>query len=106
MHLTTTMAIAVLALVPAVSLFGLAKAAEPLHIEVCPSRDKAEQARQSNGSLSPDGCRTVTVTRVDSPAGPMCAMKFGESKSGVIGQITSAVETTEWWTACSNLQAP
>lgn len=106
MRLTTTLAAAVLASVPILGPSGSARAAEPLRIEACPSRDKAEQVKQSNGSLSPDGCRTVTVTSVDSPAGPMCVMKFGGSKSGIVGQIAGAVETTEWWTACSNLRAP
>ncbi len=81
-------------------------AAEPLQVHACPTRDKAEQQQQSKGALTPDGCRTLTVTRVDSSAGAMCLIKFGDAPAGILGTITDAVTTTEWWTACGNIHSP
>ncbi len=106
MRIHTISASMLLAACLAIGSHRAAVAAKPLQIQACPSRDKAEQLVQSNGNLSPDGCRTVTVTSVDSPAGAMCVVKFGDAKSGIVGQITSAVETTAWWMPCSNLHAP
>jgi hypothetical protein len=81
-------------------------AAEPLQINVCPSREKAEQIVQSSGNLMPEGCRKVTITRVDSPAGPLCVMDFGQDGQGIIGTIKDAAITTQWWTPCSSLHSP
>ncbi|MFC4167584.1 hypothetical protein [Teichococcus aestuarii] len=94
----------ILAAAPLASL-SPARSAEPLRMTACPSREKTEQILQSGGNLNPDGCRTVTVTRVDSPAGPVCVMNFGESQ-GIVGAITSAAVPTEWWTSCENLRQP
>jgi len=85
---------------------GSALAADPLQVRICPSRDKVENILQSDGKLMPDGCRTVTVTRVQSPAGSICSIDFGQDSQGILGTVRDAVTTTQWWTACSNLQAP
>lgn len=94
------------AAVAAVTLPGAARAAEPVQFKVCPSQEKVEQILQSNGSFVPDDCRTVTVTRVESPAGPICVLDSGKDNPGVLGTIRDAITTTQWWTACANLRAP
>ncbi|MXP64675.1 hypothetical protein E0493_15085 [Roseomonas sp. M0104] len=85
---------------------GEASAAEPLRIAACPSREKMEQTLQSGGRLSPDGCRTVTVTEVGSPAGPLCVLEFAQQSGGIVGAITDAVATTQWWVDCKDLHRP
>ncbi|MDJ0387780.1 hypothetical protein QMO56_06615 [Roseomonas sp. E05] len=87
-------------------ILGEAGAAEPLSIAACPTREKMEQAIQSNGNLSPEGCRAVTVTEVDSPAGPLCVLEFAQQNGGIVGAITDAVATTQWWVACKDLHRP
>lgn len=101
-HLTITAALLALAALTAPP----ARAEQSGQIKACPSRDKAEQIVQSRGSLTPDGCRVFTVTRVDSPAGAMCMLQFAQDQSGIVGQITSAFETTQWWAPCDELHAP
>ena len=60
----------------------------------------------SEGKFSPDGCRLVTVTRVQSPEGPICVIDFGTQGNSIVGAITDAALTTQWWTACGNLRSP
>lgn len=100
--LTTTTILLGLAVMTA----GPASADGPVRISACPSRDKAEQIIQSNGNLKPEGCRIFTITRVDSSAGAMCALQFADHDSGIIGQITSTFETTQWWAPCNELHGP
>ena len=80
-------------------------AAGSKQIPVCPTQTKAEQIVQSQGKFTPEGCQTMTVTEIDSPAGPICVLDLSQ-KQGVIGAIESAVTTTQWWTACANLRVP
>ena len=84
---------------------AVAAASGSKQLPVCPSQDKAEQIVQSQGQFMPEGCRTITVTEVDSPAGPICVLDFSQQQ-GIVGKIESFVETTQWWTACPNLRAP
>lgn len=85
---------------------GVAQAKSTTGVRICPSRDKAEQIVQSQGNLVPDDCRMVTVTRVDSPAGPICQIDLGQNGQGVLSSLRDAVTTDHWWTACDNLHAP
>ena len=71
-----------------ISTAGAARAADPLQVKICPSRNKAETIVQSQAKLMPDGCRTVTVTRVQSPAGPICSIDFGQDSEGILGKVT------------------
>ncbi len=89
---------------------GLAPAAVPAasgpkQFPVCPSQAKAEQIVQSQGKFMPEGCRTATVTEIDSSAGPICVLDLSQQQ-GIVGKIESLAETTQWWTACANLRAP
>ncbi|MBN8903689.1 MAG: hypothetical protein BGO51_11095 [Rhodospirillales bacterium 69-11] len=85
---------------------GTASAEGTKQVKICPTRDKAAQIVQSHGNLMPDGCRTVTVTRVDSPAGPICQVNMQQDTKGVLNALRDAVTTDQWWTACDNLSAP
>ena len=80
--------------------------AEQFRMNLCPSQQKTEQILQSDGKLRPDDCRTVTVTRVESPAGAVCVLDFGSDGEGILGSIRDATMTTKWWTPCANLHAP
>lgn len=83
-----------------------ASAADPVQIRVCPSQAKIEQSIQSQGKLLPDDCRTLTVTRVDSPAGPLCVLDLSGDNAGILGTLRDAVATTQWWATCASLHAP
>jgi hypothetical protein len=81
-------------------------AAQPQQVPVCPSQDKAQQVLEDPGGPLPDGCRLVAVRRVDTPAGPLCAVNFGQGDQGLLEDLVDAAVTTRWWTACANLQPP
>lgn len=76
-------------------------------LPACTSHDGAQLLMQGNaGGTLPDGCRRVTIRRLDTPAGAVCALEFGRQDGGVVDSLRDAVATTEWWTACANLKAP
>ena len=75
-------------------------------VKACNNEQNLKQVLQSNGAYAPDGCRRVTVTRLDTPAGALCMMDFAPGKQGIIGEIRSAATTTQWWLPCNQLHAP
>lgn len=84
-----------------------AASAQSMQLPVCKSRDKAQMVMQSTvGATLPEGCRQVAVRRMDTPAGPVCVIEFGQQHKGVLGAVRDAVANTDWWTACGNLRAP
>lgn len=88
-------------------LFALTAAAEVRaqdQITVCSSQEQLEQFIRDQGRILPEGCRRVTVTAVDSPAGRLCAVDTASSDPGIIGSIRQATTDTRWWTACENLR--
>lgn len=89
-------------------IVGMAPAwAQSQQLSVCKSRDGAQLLMQGNaGGALPDGCRQVTIRRLETPAGAVCALDFGQQDGGVVTALRDAVATTEWWTACTNLKAP
>lgn len=101
-HLLTSAALLAAALV----MVKPALAADPTQIQICPSREKIEQIIQSDGHLTPDGCRMARITRVNSPAGPICQLDLGQGGQGIVGSLRDAVSDTQWWTSCANLGSP
>lgn len=79
--------------------------AEPPLI-VCPSQQELEQVLQSEGDLIPEGCRRLTISRVESAAGPLCMMDFQARDPGVLDQLTEAAAPTQWWLHCELLADP
>jgi hypothetical protein len=76
------------------------------NITACDSEQKQQQVLQSRGVYLPDGCRKITVMRLDTPAGALCMMDLAPGQQGVLGEIRSAATTTQWWLPCSDLHAP
>ena len=84
--------------------------AQSTQVPVCPSmalaQQAAAQAQQAPGAPLPAGCRMVGVRRVDTPAGPVCAVDFSEGGQGLFADVLDATVQTRWWTACANLSPP
>lgn len=99
------------ALIPAAACFAaLALAggarAQTHEVTVCSSRGDAELMLEAGRPSSlPEGCRTATVRRIETPAGQLCAIDIG-GRSGVVAALRDAVAETEWWTSCANLRVP
>jgi hypothetical protein len=81
--------------------------AQTTTVVVCPSLALAQQGQQGQRTASslPQGCRVVGVRRVDTPAGPYCAVDFGED-GGLMADIMDATVQTRWWAACASLTPP
>lgn len=88
------------------SSFTAASAADPVQIRACPSQAKMEQVIQSQGKFLPDDCRMLTVTRLDSPTGPLCVLDLSGDNAGILGTLRDAVARTQWWVPCASLRAP
>jgi hypothetical protein len=84
--------------------------AQSSQVPVCPSLALAQQAARAQqaapGAPLPAGCRMVGVRRVDTPAGPVCAVDFSEDGQGLFADVMDATVQTRWWTACANLSPP
>ena len=77
-----------------------------MSVPACPSQQEIEQVLQSQGRLMPDGCRTITITTVRTPAGELCVLDLGEEDPGIVGAITEAAVPTQWWVACADIERP
>jgi len=71
----------------------------------CASQQEMEQVVQSQRELMPEGCRTVSITEVDTPAGELCVLDFEEEDPGVVGAITEAAVPTRWWIICADVES-
>jgi hypothetical protein len=97
--------------IPAASAQAHNAAAPPTNsrvatVKACNNEQNLKQVLQSNGAYAPEGCRKITVTRLDTPAGALCMMDFAPGKHGILGEIRSVAATTQWWLPCNNLHAP
>ncbi|MBV1800232.1 hypothetical protein [Siccirubricoccus sp. G192] len=95
--------LAVAALGSALALRPAPLIAQPQQVAVCPTMALVQQTLQNPGGPLPEGCRLVTVRRVDSPAGPLCAVDFSEEGQGLLGDIIDSAVQTRWWAACATL---
>ncbi len=95
-----------LALMAATGAPAPALAQEQESFPACETQQEMEQVIQSQGELMPDGCRTVTITPVDTPAGELCALEFEAEDPGIVGAITEAAVPTQWWMACADIERP
>jgi hypothetical protein len=75
-------------------------------LQACDTEQKLAQVLQSGGAYTPEGCRKVPITRLDSQAGALCALDFATGNQGIIGEIRSAAVTTRWWVPCAELRSP
>jgi len=85
-----------------VATTSLALAQEP--VQVCETQQQLEQVYDSDGQSTPDGCRTVTVTRVTSDHGPLCMVDLNGDE-GLLDTLRGAALTLQWWASCDDLIA-
>ncbi len=72
----------------------------------CPAQDDIEQFLASDGELRPEGCRTVTIVRLEGGDGrAICALDLGEPADGVLGDLRDAAIPTTWWAECDAVAA-
>jgi len=81
-----------------------AQTATPQSFPVCESQQELEQVLASDGQFMPDGCRTLSVTSLQSEYGPLCVIDFeAAADPGLLDRLTDAAMPTQWWVLCENL---
>jgi hypothetical protein len=81
-----------------------AQTAPPQSFPVCESQQELEQVLASDGQFMPDGCRTLSVTSLQSEYGPICVIDFeAAADPGLLDRLTDATMPTQWWVLCENL---
>lgn len=73
-------------------------------IVACPSQGELEQSLGSQGSITPEECTTLQVNSLSSDNGELCLIDFGLDQ-GFLGRLRDAAFPTQWWVACSDLEA-
>ena len=71
----------------------------------CESQQELEQVIASAGSILPDGCRTATVSSLQSNGEELCLLDLSSSGDGVLNQIRDAAVNPQWWVRCADLVA-
>jgi hypothetical protein len=70
----------------------------------CPSQHKLEQVVGSQNRFTPDDCRRLTITRVQSGKTELCVLDFGrDADAGFLDQLKRAAVPQQWWVTCDDL---
>jgi hypothetical protein len=81
-----------------------AQTATPQSFPVCESQQELEQVLASDGQFMPDGCRTWSVTSLESEYGPLCVVDFeAAADPRLLDRLTDAALPSQWWVLCENL---
>jgi hypothetical protein len=73
-------------------------------IVMCNSQQALEQVVNSNGQLTPDGCRNVSVTPVQNPNGRLCVLGFAPAQGGLLQKLSDSVMPDSWWVQCDKFE--
>ena len=78
-------------------------AAAQFQTQSCGSQRSMEQLMETEGSLTPDDCRAVTLTRLERADGDLCMLDFSGTDAGVVDDLLAVTRTEQWWIACESL---
>ena len=96
--------LAVLALAVPLAAGPVGPALAQASLRACETQQELEQVLESRGEFMPDGCREISITAIDTPAGELCVLDFRAEDQGILGTITEAAVPTQWWVACAELR--
>jgi hypothetical protein len=83
--------------------FAVAAAQEP--IPACESQQELEQVLGSDGQITPDGCRNVTVSVLDIDGQRLCLLDLSAGGEGLVDRLREAAISERWWVRCDDLTA-
>ena len=72
-------------------------------LSICATQQELEQVIASDGSIFPDGCRTATVSSLESDGEALCLLDLSSSGDGVFDQLRDAAVSQQWWVRCADL---
>lgn len=104
---------ATVVLLGALALAAAVGATAPAHAQIvagnqvfaCTSQQELEQTIQSDGSIVPDGCRSLSVSSLRSDGEELCLLDFDAGEEDLLGQLQEAALPSEWWVECDALAA-
>ncbi len=98
--------VAMLALVVAGTSAGATSIAQAQQsIMACESQPELEQVWNSNGEITPDGCREVTVSVLESDGERLCLLDLRSGEGGLLDNLREVAVSEEWWVRCADLTA-
>lgn len=77
-------------------------------VPACETQAELEQLLGSDGAFTPDGCREITVTRIEiDGADPVCVIDLSpQTDPGILDRLTEAAVSMQWWVPCAALAVP
>lgn len=86
-------------------LFWSAPAYAQHTIPACQSQQELEQVLASDGNIMPQGCRSVTISSLESEGQRLCLLDLSTVGDGVLEQLRDAAVNQQWWVRCEDLSA-
>jgi len=74
-------------------------------LQACSTQQELEQTLGSNGSIVPDGCRTIAIGSLVSGANRLCRIDLSSGDQGILSRLQDAAVPTEYWVRCDELAA-
>ena len=72
-------------------------------VTACPSQQGLEQVVGSNGQITPDDCRQVRISSLESNGERLCLVDLSGEDDGLVDQLREAATTERWWMRCEDL---
>jgi hypothetical protein len=89
-----------------VALFGLVPVgAAQQAIVACETQREIGQVIGSGGDITPQGCRKMTISVLESEGRQLCLIDFSGEGEGIVDQLRKAAVSEQWWVRCEELQA-
>lgn len=83
---------------------GHAQSAGERTLIACGTQQEIEQVMGSDARFRPDGCQTLTITRVRSGDRDVCVLNFkAAGEEGVIERLREVATQTQWWVDCAKI---
>lgn len=73
-------------------------------IPACESQQELEQVLDSDGRIMPDGCRSVSLSVLDSDGQRLCLLDLSADGEGFVEQLRDAAISEQWWFRCEDLE--
>lgn len=72
-------------------------------VPACQSQQELEQVVASDGRITPDGCRSLAITVLESDGQRLCLLDLSSDDEGIVDQLREAALPERWWVRCDEL---
>ena len=71
----------------------------------CQTQQELEQVIASGGQIMPDGCRSMSITPLETDEAHLCMLDFTAGDEGIVSQLREVAVNEQWWVSCADLEA-